>query len=100
MKTEASCPGKQLIKDGDPNESTFIQKVLSVFANLFVIRSNNTKRIGVMYSQHSSDQSFVNYIVQTTLSGILSSIGVKKNRKYIKQYKQELKDSNLHPVKL
>lgn len=90
----------QLTKDGDPNESTFMQKVLSVIANIFVIRSNNTKRIGVMYSQHSSDQSFVNYIVQTTLSGILSTIGVKKNSRYIKQYKQELKNSNLPPIKM
>ncbi len=90
----------QLIKNGDPNESTFIQKVLSALANTFVIKSNNTKRIGVIYSNRSSDQSFVNFIVQTTLSGILSSIGVRKNQKYMKQYKQGLKHSKLPPVKL
>nr|MBA2760454.1 hypothetical protein [Segetibacter sp.] len=90
----------QLIKNGDPNESTFIQKLLSALANTFVIKSNNTKRIGVIYSNRSNDQSFVNFVVQTTLSGILSSIGVRKNQKYMKQYKQGLKDSKLPPVKL
>jgi hypothetical protein len=88
------------IKDGDPNISTFKQKVISVLANTFVIRSNNSKRTGIIYLQRYGHKSFVNFIVHSTMSGIMSSIGVRKNEKYIKQYKQQLKDSNLQPVKL
>ncbi len=88
----------QFVKDGDPDKSTFMQDVKSFIANTFVIRSNNTSRKGVIYYKHLSEQSFVNYIVKTTLSGIASSIGFKKNRKYMKQYKQELKDSHLRPI--
>jgi hypothetical protein len=88
------------IKDGDPNISTFKQKVISVLANTFVIRSNNSKRTGIIYLQRYGHKSFVNFIVHSTMSGIMSSIGVRKNQKYIKQYKQQLKDSSLQPVKL
>ncbi len=90
----------QLVKDGDPEKSTFLQNVLSFIANTFVIRSNNTKRKGVIYYKHLSHQSFVNYIVKTTLSGISSSVGIKRYRKYMKQYKQELENSNLPAIKL
>jgi hypothetical protein len=36
--------------------------------------------------------------VKTTFSGMATSIGVKKNRKYLKQYKRELKARNLPPL--
>ncbi|MDB5192564.1 MAG: hypothetical protein JWQ96_2127 [Segetibacter sp.] len=90
----------QLIKDGDPNQSTFLQKALSFVANTLLIKNNNTRRMGVMYFKHDSTQSFVNYIVKTTLSGLASSVGAKSNRKYLKQYNQELKDNRFPRVKL
>jgi len=89
----------QLVKDGDPEKSTFLQNVLSFIANTFVVKNNNTGRKGTIFYKHLSHQSFFNYIIKTTLSGISSSIGIKKNRKYMKQYKQELKNSRLPPVK-
>jgi hypothetical protein len=90
----------QLIKDGDSNKSTFLQHLISFIANTFVIKNNNTKRKGTIYYTRSSDQSFVNYIVKLALSGVSTSIGFKNNRKYMKQYKQELKESNLPPLEL
>ncbi|HZF63803.1 MAG TPA: hypothetical protein VEZ55_04940 [Chitinophagaceae bacterium] len=90
----------KLVKAGNADETTFLQNVISVLANTFVIKRANTKRKGVMYYQHSSKQSFVNYIVKITLSGIMSSVGAKKNSKFLKQYKQALKKSNLEPINL
>jgi hypothetical protein len=90
----------QLIENGDPDKSTFVQNALSFIANTFVIKSNNSKRKGVIYYKHLKHQSFVNYIVKTAMSGIASSVGVKKNRKYLKQYHQGLKDSNLSEIKV
>ncbi|HEX8461910.1 MAG TPA: hypothetical protein VF623_10790 [Segetibacter sp.] len=89
----------KFVEDGVPDKSSFAQKVISFVANTFVIKSNNTSRKGIIYYKHLTEQSFVNYIIKTTLSGIASSIGSKKNRKYIKDYKQEIKDSNLPRIK-
>jgi hypothetical protein len=88
----------KLVDDGDPVQSTFVQDILSFLANTFVIKKNNTNRTGVIYYKHIPSQSFVNYVVQATLSGLISSVGVKKNRKYMKQYKQALNESKLPEV--
>jgi 3D (Asp-Asp-Asp) domain-containing protein len=85
----------QLVNDGDPDKSTFLQKVMTFVANTFVIKRNNTSRTGVIYYSRQSTQSFVNYIVKMTQSGMASSVGLKKNRKYMKQYKKELEESGL-----
>ena len=90
----------KMIKNGDPDQSTFTQKLVSFIANTFVIKNNNTRRKGMIYSQRKYGQSFVNYVVETTLSGILTSVGVKKNRKYKKLYKQQVKESLLPPDNL
>ncbi len=90
----------QMIKDGDAGQSTFMQKVVSFLANTFIIKSNNSTRKGVIYTTRKHGQSFVNYVVETTLSGILSSVGVKKNRKLEKQYRKHLKESGLPAIEL
>ncbi|MEO6721540.1 MAG: hypothetical protein ABIN67_14320 [Ferruginibacter sp.] len=90
----------KFIKDGDPDKSTFVQKVVSFIANTFVIKNNNTNRKGIIFYKHSGSQSFVNYIVQITLSGISTSAGAKKNRKVLKAYKKELQKSGLREITL
>ncbi len=84
----------QLVKDGDAAQSTLLQKVISFIANTFLIKNNNTQRKAVMYYKREEGQSFTNYIVKITLSGILSSVGVKSNRRYMKQYYKEMKGSS------
>jgi hypothetical protein len=88
----------KLIKAGDPNRSTFLQNVASFLANTFVVKRSNTKRTGVIYWERSPEQSFVNYIVKLTVSGFATSVGAKKNSKYIKAYKKQLKESGLPEV--
>jgi hypothetical protein len=90
----------QLIKNGDPDKSSFLQHLLGFFSNTFIIKSSNTSRKGIMYYNRSAGQSFINYIAKLTLSGVSSSIGLKKNRKYLKQYKKDIKEGNLPPVQL
>lgn len=92
--------GIQLVKDENPLQCTFSQNMLSFIAITFFVRRNNTKRKGVLYYKHLREHSFVNYVVKITLSSISSSVGVKKNREYIKQYKQELKITNCRAIKL
>jgi hypothetical protein len=90
----------RMIDNGEPDESSLVQNILSYIANTFIIKSNNVKRTGIMFHKRTKGQSFVNYIMKATVSGITSSIGVKTNRKYIKQYKQELKKSNNPAIRL
>ena len=80
----------KFIKDGDPDHSTFVQKILSFAANTFVLKNKNSSRKGVMYAKHEIKSSFVNYIVKMTLSGLSTSVGFKKNRKMMKEYNKEL----------
>ena len=85
----------KFIKDGDPDQSTFFQKILSFAANSFILKNKNSSRMGLMYAKHEIKSSFVNYIVKMTLSGMSTSVGFKKNRKLMKEYNKEL-EKNKH----
>lgn len=71
-----------LVKNGVAGESSFIGRVVSTLANNLLLRRNNSTRTGIIYTARTPGQSFINYVVKTALSGVLSSVGVKKNRKY------------------
>ena len=90
----------KLIKGGDPEVSTFWQEAASVLANTFLIRRANKERKGLMYFKHLPKQSFVNYIIKTTVSGIATSVGAIRNKKYTKQYNKAIQESNTPPIKL
>jgi hypothetical protein len=88
----------KLYKNAELNESTFLTKAASFFANTFVIRKNNSGKPGIVYFQRIRDRSFFNYIVKMTFSGMAASIGVKKNKKYLKQYERQTKTKGLPPI--
>ena len=88
----------KLYKNAELNESTFFTKAASFFANTFVIRKNNSGKPGIVYFQRIRDRSFFNYIVKMTFSGMAASIGVKKNKKYLKQYEKQTKTNGLPPI--
>ena len=72
--------------------------IASFLVNTFVIRKNNKGRTGIVYFERIKDRSFFHYIVKMTFSGMITSIGVKKNKKFLRQYKRELKERNLPPI--
>ncbi len=88
----------KLVKDGEENRSTFLQDAVSFLANTFLIKKNNNGRTGLVYFERLRDRSFFNYIVKMTFSGMATSVGVKKNRKYKKLYEKELKERALPPI--
>ena len=90
----------QLVKPGAPEKTTFKTRLISTIANTFVIRKNNRGRTGLVYFERLRDRSFFNYIVKMTFSGLATSVGLKKNRKYQKQYERELQNRNLPPIDL
>ncbi len=88
----------KLVKDGDMEKSSFGGRVASFLANALIIKKNNNGRTGLVYFERLRDRSFFNYIVKMTFSGMATSIGVKKNRKYMKQYKKELQQRSLPSI--
>ena len=65
----------------------------SFFANTFIINRNNPRflfvRKGDIYSERDTTKSFFNYLAKTMLSGVVSSIGAKNNKKEIRQANKE-----------
>ena len=88
----------RLMKGKDPTKSSMLGDIASWIANTFVIKKNNNGRTGLVYFERLRDRSFFNYIVKMTFSGLATSVGVKKNRKYVKQYKRALQERDLPPL--
>jgi hypothetical protein len=85
----------KLVNDGNENNTNFITNAVSWLANTFLIKKNNNGRTGIVYFERLRDHSFWNYILKMTFSGMSTSIGIKKNKKFMKQYKRELKEREL-----
>jgi hypothetical protein len=90
----------KLVKDGNAEETSLLRRAATFLANALVIKKNNNGRTGLIYYERDKSRSFFNYIIRMTFSGMATSIGVKKNRKYMKSYKQALQDRNLPPINL
>lgn len=59
---------------------------VNFIANSFVIKTNNRKHSTIFFVRDQEKFVF-NYWIKTILSGILTSAGIKSNRKYYKQYR-------------
>src|SRR5690606_16053662 len=75
----------------DPNPG--VGKALATFfANTFIVRSRNPapflRKSDVFYERNHS-KSIFDFLVKSTLSGVVESIGARSNRKKIKQHKKE-----------
>ena len=86
-------------------ESKGMGKVLKTFfANTFVVKKNNSKykllsRRGEMYYERDPARITLDYAAKTALTGVVSSIGARNNRKEIKQIKKENKELREHELK-
>ncbi|MBO9631966.1 MAG: hypothetical protein J7578_02530 [Chitinophagaceae bacterium] len=87
----------QFLKNGQ-EKSTFVTRFITWAANHLVLRKHNANKTGTVYFPRFRDRSIFNYWVKMTLSGAASSVGVKKNRKYIKRYNRALKKNELPPI--
>jgi hypothetical protein len=69
--------------------------LLSLIANS-LIKNQNTSRKGTVYFKRLRDRSAINYLVKITLSGVSSSIGIRKPDRQARQNKAFIQSS---PVK-
>ncbi len=77
-----------------PKKTNFFTGVLSFLANTLV-KNENKSRKGTVYFKRFKDRSAINYLVKITMNGVVSSIGLKKNKKQVKRYKEENKRMKL-----
>jgi hypothetical protein len=66
------------------------RKLLSFLIN-GLVKNKNTDKKGVVYFERLRDRSAINYLVKITLSGISSSIGIKKSDRLARKNKDQLK---------
>ncbi|MGN6419708.1 MAG: hypothetical protein ACTHMC_19555 [Pseudobacter sp.] len=88
----------QFLKNGVENKSTMLTRFITWAANHLVLRQHNGHKTGYIYFPRFRDRSVFNYWVKMTLSGAASSVGVKKNRKYIRRYHKALRRNELPPI--
>ena len=77
------------VTGNEEKKRSFFRGFITFFANSLVRNNNNTKRTGTVFFQRLRDRSAINYLVKLTLSGVSSSIGVKKSDKQLRKYKQQ-----------
>jgi hypothetical protein len=88
----------RLVKEGQQDNRSLGANIVSYMANLVLIKKDNDGRTGLVYFERLRDRSFFNYIVKMTFSGMATSVGVKKNKKYQKQYERTLRERSLPPI--
>ena len=81
----------QFLKNGKEDKKTFLQGLMTFIANSFIIKKENTKRVGVVYFPRIRDRSFINYYIKIVMSGVASSVGAKKNKRLMRRYNKQLK---------
>ncbi len=77
-------------------KSNIVKGFTTFVANSFVVKTKNQEQSSIFYVR-DSEKFIFNYWVKTLLSGILSSAGVKSNKKY-EQLHRELKSTYSLPV--
>lgn len=81
----------QFLKNGKEDKKTFLQGLKTFIANSFIVKKENTKRVGVVYFPRIRDRSFINYYIKIVMSGVASSVGAKKNKRLMRRYNKQLK---------
>lgn len=88
----------RILKNSDDKKKNFINGLISFLANTFIIKNNNSSRTGHVFFIRNRERSAINYLIKIALSGMASSVGVKKNKKLMRQYKRELDERKLPPI--
>jgi hypothetical protein len=69
----------------------FKSRLVNFVANDLLFKRNNKKGFGIVYAERDKERGFANYWMKIGLSGVVSSSGVKKNKKVEKIYRNKLK---------
>ncbi len=75
----------QLLDKNNPGKKKFMLTLENFLANSILLNKKNTK-YSLVYFERNNQKSVFNYWVKTSMSGLMTSTGLKHNKKYYKQY--------------
>ena len=81
----------QYLNKGSDSVKNLKSRLINFVANDLLLKRNNKKGIGIVYAERDKERGFANYWLKIGLSGVVSSSGVKKNKKVEKIYRNKLK---------
>jgi hypothetical protein len=87
------------VKVTRPGKKSFFTSLATFLANT-LIKNENSHRTGTVFFQRWRDRSPINYLVKIALSGMSSSIGIKKSKKQARKYRHEIRSKKLPPAHL
>jgi hypothetical protein len=85
-----------LLDNDNPEKKHLTLRMVNLLANS-VVRNANSKE-AIVYYQRDPEKFVFNYWVKTTLSGLMTSVGVKRSRKYVKQYNKSREKFSLPDI--
>jgi hypothetical protein len=87
----------EFLNKNDQTRKTLVTKAISFAANLLV-RRNNLKTTGSVFTERNRERSFINYWIKIVLSGSLTNAGIRSNSKQEKKYRKALKKDNVPEI--
>ncbi len=81
----------QYLNKGSDSVKNLKSRLINFVANDLLLKRNNKKGFGIVYAERDKERGFANYWLKIGLSGVVSSSGVKKNKKVEKIYNRKLK---------
>lgn len=78
--------GVRILNKKNLDKRSFLLNVENFVANL-IIRKNNDRK-SMLFFKRFMDRSVFNYWVKSSLQGVLASVGLKSDKKYLRQYKK------------
>lgn len=87
----------QFLNKSDQEKKTIITKTISFLANLLVKR-DNIKTTGTVFTERVREKGFVNYWIRIVLSGALTNAGIKSNSKQQKKYRKKIRKMQLPEI--
>ncbi|GAB3426899.1 AsmA family protein [Niabella aquatica] len=79
-----------LLNKNDLPNQTFINRLVSRLAMIFIVRKNNRGKESLVFFERWQEKSAINYIIKTTLEGIKSSIGLPGAKKKLRRYHKKI----------
>lgn len=87
----------EFLKNAEESKKTILTGLVSVVAN-FAVKNKNTDHTGTIFFERIRERSFVNYWLKIAISGMVTSVGAKNNKKAMKKYNEAIKRLHLPDI--
>nr|MCU0367913.1 hypothetical protein [Cyclobacteriaceae bacterium] len=88
----------EFLDRNDTSRHSLKNQLLKFAANTFVVRTNNTDRMGKIFYERDRNRAVFQYWVKMILSGVTTSVGAKSNKKQIRKYMKDLNQKKLPAI--